>query len=231
VDHPRLRAEEDIRRAVALSEAAWKAAEEEHALEVAAQSNAREAVISRVRSLLSRGLPSEDGYDPVFKKLAEICESGGLELSGVLQEPLIDEKPPVYWAILNGPPTSSEDGDGDAAFDALVVALVGASQPLKESTITSIRHACMLTSNNTLLQHLFRRFPDLAPLNPGDVILLSSTGGGDVVEIEESLDGTGIFVAHIQIRRFRLRMRVSKLVKIEFVTSGTHTYAFRLCSV
>jgi hypothetical protein len=51
-------------------------------------------------------------------------------------------------------------------------------------------------------------------------MLLSSVAGGDVVNVDETQDGTGTFIARIQIRRFRLRMRVSEFIKIEFVTSG-----------
>jgi hypothetical protein len=187
---------------------------------------AKEAVRSNVRTLLSRHLPSDEGYDPIFKKCAQICEGGGLDLSTVLQEPLIDGKPPVYWAILNGPSTSPQGSDADTLVDAIL----GACQPLKDTTITSIRLACMLTSNNVLLQHLFRRFPALSPLTPGDAILLTSAGGGDVVDVDEIQDGTGTFVARIQVRRFRLRMRVSGLIKVEFVTSDriwTITFSIR----
>jgi hypothetical protein len=213
-------AEED-KRAAEL-ERAKRAAAEERAHKAVTQSNdAKEAVRSNVWSLLSRQLPSDEDYEPIFKKCAQICEGGGLDLSAVLQEPLIDGKPPVYWAILNGPSTSSQGGD--AAFDTLVDAFLGACQPLKDTTITAIRLACMLTSNNVLLQQLFRRFPSLSPLTPGDAILLSSAGGGDVVDVDETQDGTGTFVARIQVRRFRLRMRVSGLIKVEFVTAGRPT--------
>ena len=213
----RPQAEEAARRAAEL-ERGNKIAAEERARVAATQADDKEAIRSHIRSLLSRHLPSDE-YQPILKKCADICENGDLDLSVVLQEPLIDEKPPIYWAILNGP--SSPDGDAD--FFALIVALVDACQPLDDATITSIRLACMLTSNNALLQHLFRHFTALSPLNPGEVILLSSVGGGDVVDVVEKQDGTGTSVARIQVRRFRLRMRVSKLIKVEFVTSGRPT--------
>ncbi|KAH9067514.1 hypothetical protein EDB87DRAFT_1552418 [Lactarius vividus] len=180
------------------------------------QARASEAVKSRIQLLLSHDFP-DDEYDTVLKECNQICANGGLDLSFVLQEPLIDGRPPVYWAILNRPVTTSQNSD--AALHALVLSLLVTGQPLKETTITSIRLACMLTSNNTLLQHLFWHFPALSPLSRSDIMLLSSAGGGDVVDVNETQDGTGTFVARIQIRRFRLRMRVSKLVKVEFVTS------------
>jgi hypothetical protein len=215
---------EEVRRAAEL-ERGNRVAAEERARVAATQADAKEAIRSNIRSLLSRHLPSDE-YKPILRNCAQICENGDLELSAVLQEPLIDGKPPIYWAILNGP--SMQGGDAD--FDALVVGLVDACTPLENATITSIRLACMLTSNNDLLQHLFRHFPSLSPLSPGEVILLSSVGGGDVVDVEETQDGTGTFVARIQVRRFRLRMRVSKLIKVEFVTSDriwTITFSVR----
>ncbi|KAH9006485.1 hypothetical protein EDB86DRAFT_3070481 [Lactarius hatsudake] len=150
-------------------------------------------VKSSIQSLLSRDIPYE-WCDTVLKECAQMCRSGGLDLSVVLQDPLIDGKPPIYWAILNGP-------------------------PLKETTIASIRLACMSTSNNALLQRLFWHSPPLSPLSRSDAMLLSAAGGGDVIDVDERQDGIGAFVARLQIRRFRLRMRVSKLVKVEFVTS------------
>ena len=174
---------------------------------------AKEAVKLSIHSLLSRGLRDEE-CDAVLGECAQVCTSGGLNLSVVLQEPLVNGRPPVYWAILSGPTTT------EAALHAFVLALLDHSQPLKETTIVSIRLACMLTSNNALLQHLFWHFPALSPLSQIDTMLLSSAAGGDVVDVTEAQDGIGAFVARIQIRRFRLRMRVSKLVKVEFVTSG-----------
>ena len=189
------------------SEDPWKAG---------VQAQVREAVKSSIRSWLTLDIPNEES-DAVFQKCRQICTNGGLDLSAVLQEPLIDGKPPVYWAILNGT-TSLQSSD--AALHALVLSFLERCEPLKETTIASIRLACMLTSNNTLLQHLFWHFPALSPLTRSDAMLLSSAAGGDIVEVNETQDGTGTFVARIQIRRFRLRMRVSKLIKVEFVTAG-----------
>ncbi|KAI9449582.1 hypothetical protein BJY52DRAFT_1155786 [Lactarius psammicola] len=180
------------------------------------QARASEAVKSTIQSLLSRDLPNGE-YDTVIQECEQICTNGGLDLSVVLQEPLIDGKPPVYWAILNR--TTMPSRSSDAALHALVLSLLSPCRVLNETTITSIRHACMVTSNNALLQHLFWHFPALSPLSRSDTMLLSSAGGGDVVDVDETQDGTGTFVARIQIRRFRLRMRVSKLIRVDFVTS------------
>jgi len=209
--------DEQKKRRIAESEAATKIRTEEDPRIALIKANASDAVKSSIQSLLSHDIPYE-WCDAVLRTCDQICTNGGLDLSVVLQEPLIDGKPPVYWAILNGPVTSSQRGE--AALHTLVLSLLETCQPLKETTIASIRLACMATSNNALLQHLFWHFPALSPLSRSDAMLLSSTGVRDVVDVDEA---QGTFVARIQIRRFRLRMRVSKLIKVEFVTSGRPT--------
>jgi len=53
-------------------------------------------------------------------------------------------------------------------------------------------------------------------------MLLAPLNESDIVEVMETRDGTGTFIAHIRILRFRLRMRVSKCVVVEFVASGKY---------
>jgi hypothetical protein len=69
--------------------------------------------------------------------------------------------------------------------------------------------------------------PALVSACPGTLTLIEerrdvagSPEESDVVEVMETRDGTGTFMAHIKILRFRLRMRVSKCVVVEFVASG-----------
>jgi hypothetical protein len=193
----------------------------EMARQAAAREEAKAAVQSSIMSLLLTR-SSDEERKSAFSACGRICESGGLKLSTVLQEPLIEGQTPLYWAILNRPRTSSQDDN--AAWDALVVALLDECGSLTETTITSVRLACMLTSNNVLLQYLFWHFRALSPLSSGDIMMLRPLGGGDIVDVEETQDGTGTFVANIKVRRFRLRMRVSKCVKVEFVTSGECSY-------
>ena len=188
----------------------------------AAQTQARERVRSSIHSLLFRGLTSDEERTSVFSKCARVCKDCGLEFSAVLQEPLIEGQIPVYWAILNRPATSPKVGDD--ALNALIITLLNASGSLKKTTNDSVRLACMWTSNNSLLQHLFWQFPGLSPLSMSDRMLLGPTGG-DIVNVEETRDGSGAFVAHVNIRRFRLRMNSSKLIKSEFITFGRSYYS------
>jgi hypothetical protein len=188
-----------------------------------AQTEARERIQSSIHSLLSRGLTSDEERTSVLSKCARICKDCGLGFPAVLQEPLIEGQIPVYWAILNRPAKLPEVDDD--ALNALIFTLLNASGSLKKTTNDSVRLACMWTSNNALLQLLFWQFPELSPLSKSDRMLLGTTGR-DVVNVEETRDGSGAFVAHINIRRFRLRMNSSKLISVEFITFGRPYYSF-----
>ncbi|KAH9956436.1 hypothetical protein BC827DRAFT_1270940 [Russula dissimulans] len=190
--------------------------EEIEARWAAARAEARRTVQTYIRALLLRSHPSDEDRSETFSECFQACKNSGLDFSSVIQEPIIEDQTPVYWAILNRRTTSS-DVDS-AAFDALIVALLKACRSFNETTRTSVRAACMLTSDNALLQQLFWQFPPLSPLSMKDGLLLGPSGGGDVIDVEETRDGTGAFIAYIQIRVFRLRMSVSKVVKVEFVT-------------
>ena len=207
--------EEEAARQAA--EHAARERDEEVARRAGAQAKAREVVRSCIESLLFRGLTSDEERTSVFSQCFQACKDSGLDPSAVLQEPLVEGQLPVYWAILNRPAKTPEVDD--EALNAFIVTLLNTCGSLNETSVDSVRLACMWTSNNTLLQHLFWRFPDLSPLSMSDRMLLGSFGG-DVVEVGETRDGTGAFVAHVKIRRFRLRMNSTKVVKIEFITFG-----------
>jgi hypothetical protein len=220
---------EFARQSEVVAEAARKGVEEaarvdEKAVRLAmAQEEAKGHVQSHMQSLLYSEPPTEEELSAVFSACTEACKIVGLDFGAVLQEPLIEGKPPIYWAILNRPTTY---GKGKAAYNSLVFALLDACQPLSSSTLAAVRLACTSASDNPLLQRLFRHVPELSPLSKTDAMLLAPLNESDVVDIVETRDGTGSFVAHIKILRFRLRMRVSKCVVVEFVASGTLLWCF-----
>jgi hypothetical protein len=192
--------------------------EEENAMRLAmAQDEAKANVKSHIQLFLSSKPPSEEEINVIFFTCAEACKAAGLDFAMVLQEPLIEGEPPVYWAILNRP---TAYGNSRAAYNSLVFALLDACQPLIPSTLAAVRRACISASDNALLQRLFRHIPELSPLSTTDAMLLAPLNESDVVDVVETRDGTGSFVAHIKILRFRLRMRVSKCAFVEFVASG-----------
>lgn len=211
------------RQRAAAAEAASRAAQEAARIEeekmmrvTMAQEETKGHVRSHLQIFLSTEPPSEEELSAVFYTCIEACKTVGLDFPTVLQEPLIEGQPPIYWAILNRPSTHGNRG---TSHDSLVFALLEACQPLNSSTFTAVRLACTTASDNTLLQRLFRYIPGLSPLSPSDTMLLAPLKESDVVEVMETRDGTGTFIAHIRILRFRLRMRVSKCVVVEFVAS------------
>ncbi|KAI9512550.1 hypothetical protein F5148DRAFT_852763 [Russula earlei] len=206
------RAAEEVRLRTAEEEAA-REREENEARRAAAQAEARKRVGSCIQHLLVSRHASEEDCIAVLSECAQACQNGGLDLSAVLQEPIVEGQTPVYWAILN----RSSPSDAD---DALIAALLNACGSLNETTMDAVRAACMLTSNNALLQHLFGQFPRLSPLSASDALLLGPSGAGDIVDVEETRAGSVAFIAYIKIRRFWIRMMVSKVVKVEFVTCG-----------
>ena len=229
-EHARYENEMARQREIA-AEAARRAAEEaarieeEKAMRVAmAQEETKGHVQSHLQLFLASEPPSEEELSAVFFTCTEACKTVGLDFTTVLQEPLIEGQPPIYWAILNRPTTH---GNTKPVHDLLVFALLEASQPLNSSTLAAVRLACTTASDNTLLQRLFRRVPELSPLSPSDAMLLAPLKDSDVVEVMETRDGSGTFVAHIRILRFRLRMRVSKCVVVEFVASGVLLLSLR----
>ena len=200
-------------------EEAARLIEEENAMRLAmAQEEAKGNVKSHMQLFLSSTPPSEEELSVVFFTCAEACKAVGLDFAMVLQEPLIEGQPPVYWAILNRPTTYGKNSR--SAYNSLVFALLDACQPLTSPTLAAVRRACIAASDNALLQRLFRHIPELSPLSTTDAMLLAPLNENDVVDVVETRDGTGSFVAHIKILRFRLRMRVSKCAFVEFVASG-----------
>jgi len=205
-------------------EAATRAREEDMRLHAEAQAGARETVKSCIQSLLSHDHPSEETHLSVFSTCSQACKEVGLDLSTVLQEPIIEGQTPIYWAILNRPASATSSKANIKTPDALAIALLNECGLLNETTVVSVRLACMLISNNALLQYLLWKFPGLSPLSTKDRMLLGPSGGGDIVDVQETQDGTGAFTASMKIRRFRVRMNVSMVVKVEFVTFGTPVY-------
>lgn len=129
----------------------------------------------------------------------------------------IEGFPPIYWAIIN---RSVASESGGVAPESLVLALLKACRPLSPATLAAIRVACMVSSDNDLLQGLFRSIPSLSHISTRDALLLGPANEEDRVVVEEKRNGTGSWVAHIKIPRFRLRMRVCQSVSVEFIASG-----------
>jgi hypothetical protein len=130
-----------------------------------------------------------------------------------------------------------QERDG-ADPQALALTLVDFSQPLQSATVTESRNACVTVSDNALFQRLCKRFKGFSRTSDTDVLLLGGSEVEDNIVVEELHGDARAFVAHFELPRFRLRMRVAKQVCVEFVARGKlhlpcpdsgHTFLTGIC--
>ena len=95
-------------------------------------------------------------------------------------------------------------------------------QPLRTAAVEAARRACMAVSDNALFQRLYGQFEEFASVTNTDEMLLggSAAKDRDRIIIQELHSNDGAFVAHVKLVQFRLRMRLSKRICVEFVTLG-----------
>ena len=177
---------------------------------------------SLLRDLLSQARPSEHEWLSVLTSCADACNAQGLNFSSVLQEPFVEGRLPVYWAVLKRPavPIKADHTTPSGDPDALVLAILDASLPLTAQSVADARLACMTVSDNALFVRLGQRYEGFSQRLGTDKMLL---GGGDTVDsvtVDEPHNGGGSFTVQFSLTQFPLRMRVSKLARIEFVARG-----------
>ncbi|KAJ6581604.1 hypothetical protein B0H19DRAFT_1018567 [Mycena capillaripes] len=147
----------------------------------------------------------------ILKSCADACATNGLSISTILQEKSVEGHTPLYWAIVKRPAESAEQEGTD-----LLTTLLSLSTPLTEATMSDVRLACLLTSDQALFQRL-RNSPEFAPLSPTDEMLLDATIPPDDITVE-NVDGMeGAFVVDFAVVRFQKRMLVSKSVVLDFI--------------
>lgn len=129
------------------------------------------------------------------------------------------------------------DGGGQEEEIDMVVFLLAEMTPILPHTISEVRCVCMVNSDHSTFTLIKSRFPkSFARLSGSDEILLSHgedwDSAGDVIEVEEAAGGGGegggsggdadrAFVVRFEIVKFQLRMRVSKVVRVEWIARGT----------
>ena len=97
---------------------------------------ARQTVLTLIRDLI---LNTESPN--LLDSCANACSTYYLDLSALLQEQSIEHHSAIYWAILN-------------CRDALLASLLIHAAPLSQSTLSEIHLACLVTTNQHLLQSL-----------------------------------------------------------------------------
>ncbi|KIK93952.1 hypothetical protein PAXRUDRAFT_482147 [Paxillus rubicundulus Ve08.2h10] len=167
----------------------------------------RQTVLSLVRDLVTNPQSPD-----ILDSCADACRAHGLDLSALIQEPSIEDRSAIYWAIVN-------------RRESLLPSLLAHAIPLTSVTVSDIRLGCLVTSNETLFQALrCQRDPfakQKAPLSTrsgADTLVLGSTPADDI-SIRE-LGGEGAFVADMRISLWQKRMRISGRVSVEFIARG-----------
>jgi hypothetical protein len=155
----------------------------------------------------------------VLTSCAEACDAQGLNFSALLQEPFVEGHLPVYWAVLKRPvvPVKADHMTPACDPDALVLAILDASLPLNAQSVTDARLACMTVSDNVLFVRLGQRYEGFAQRLGTDKMLLAGADTVDTVTVDEPRSGGSAFTVHFTLTQFPLRMRVSKLARVEFI--------------
>ncbi|KAF7308764.1 hypothetical protein MKEN_01075500 [Mycena kentingensis (nom. inval.)] len=183
----------------------------------------RTTVLGLVRDLVKT--PADETNSAVatsiLKSCAEACSANGLSLSALLQEKSIEGHTAIYWAIVKRPAvaTTSADASPPSSLD-LLTALLSLAAPLTADTISDIRLACLLTSDQALFQRLRSSAPDFSPLSPTDQLLLDASSPPDSILVENTPHDEFAFGVDFTIVRFQTRMRVSKCVELDFIARG-----------
>jgi hypothetical protein len=123
-------------------------------------------ILNLIRDLVKQQ-PQAPNFSDVLDSCSEACYAYDISFSSLLQERSIEYHTPLYWAVIMRPPEPL-DLDHD-----LVILLLHCSTPLTTETISDIRHACTLTSDQALFQHL-RLFPSFSPLPGTDEMVLGT---------------------------------------------------------
>jgi len=205
----------------------------------------RSATQEFLRDLLSQARPSEHEWLTLLSNCAATCNAQGLSFSALLQEPFVEGRLPVYWAILKRPPaaaaaaavakTDHTSPARNSDPDALVLAILDASLPINAASVADARLACVTVSDNALFVRLGQRYEAFSPRSGTDRVLLGGSDTVDTVSVEEARgSGSNIsaaFTVRFSITQFQLRMRVSKQARIEFIARGTFFNPMNLCGI
>ncbi|KZT01475.1 uncharacterized protein LAESUDRAFT_663965 [Laetiporus sulphureus 93-53] len=149
--------------------------------------------------------------DIILKGCFEACRSYNLSLSSLLQEQSAEGHTPLYWAVLRSAPRSSSSD--------LLSALMNAAAPLSSATMSEIRLACLLNSDQALFQRI-RRMPAFYPLSGPERMLLGAVPPSDEIEVDELPGDEGRFAVYFRIPMFQKRLKVLKHVDLQFIARG-----------
>ncbi|KAJ8457036.1 hypothetical protein ONZ45_g18477 [Pleurotus djamor] len=175
---------------------------------------AKATVLGLVRDLVLYHNTDSQSAVGVLESCADACTAYDLSLSKILQERSIEEHTPLYWAIVKRPP---EDGiDENAQILDLLIALLSFASPLAPLTVSEVRLACLITSDQKLFQRL-RLSPEFSPLSGSDQIILGGSIPPDEITVEDMVGDDAAFAVNVCVIQFQKRMQVSREIKLEFI--------------
>ncbi|KAJ7654444.1 hypothetical protein DFH06DRAFT_1133233 [Mycena polygramma] len=172
----------------------------------------RTTVLGLLRDLVKLQPDDSDVAVSILRSCVDACAANGLSISTILQEKSVEGHTPLYWAIIKRPSTEGQNLD-------LLTAMLGLATPLTPATVSDVRLACLLMSDQALFQQL-RTSPEFAPLSATDQMLLDATMSPDDLLVENMLGDAGAFAVDFAIVRFQKRMQVSNAVVLEFIARG-----------
>lgn len=174
----------------------------------------RNTVLGLVRDLVREYHTNSPAPAGILQSCAEACAAHNLCLASILQEKSIEEHTPLYWAIVKRVP--DEATDEDTQIPDLLTALLSHSTPLTQETISDVRVACLITSDQALFQRL-RMSPEFSKISGRDEMLLGATLPMDDIVVEDLAGDEGAFAVNFEIPQFQKRMMVSKEIVLEFI--------------
>ncbi|KAL5519679.1 hypothetical protein ACEPAH_1362 [Sanghuangporus vaninii] len=216
-----------------------------------AQADVHETVRGLMRDVVQGSSPVRSSASAalgVLESRAAACSAHSISFARILQERSIEHHAPLYWAIVSRPPGNEGPSKVDnREDDAFLVELLAYAAPLTPISVSELRAACLVVSNNVLFQRL-RSVPGVLLLSGTDRMLLSSTnlqtpaggnqddlekaplrsntkqlhGFNDTVIVCEGETGSNLstFSVNFQFRAFQRRMRVSGILETEFIARG-----------
>ena len=124
---------------------------------------------------------------------------------------------PVYWAIVKSHVAVQQPENADV----VILMILDFSRPLQSVSVDAVRRACMAVSDNAFFRRLCGLYKVFAPPSSDtEELMLEGSGAEDSVVVQELHSKNGAFIVQIKLAQFLLRMRMSKLVFVEFVTRG-----------
>jgi hypothetical protein len=181
----------------------------------------RSTVLRLIRDLVREQHAPGGTALSILESYAEACAGHSLSLPALLQEKSIENHTPLYWAVVKRVP------DGDSSVPDLLTSLISFASPLTPETISDIRHACLLTSDQLLFQRL-RMSPEFSPLSGTDEMLLGGLIPPDDITVEDIPGDEGSFAANFEIVHFQKRMLISKHIELEFIARCVSLLHLRL---